>query len=156
MGISIYDLGLASSYGGQHGYSSFLPTYNGGTALNILPNGLQFSFSGSAMQVADLSFSGTPVVLLGGEQYAVALEPAVTTSGIYWGRSNIGTSDTTLGQAYYYSTPSYISTPGVYSALYGGIEQFSLAVNQVPEPTIMALMGAGIALSGVLIRRRKA
>ena len=32
----------------------------------------------------------------------------------------------------------------------------SLAVTVTPEPTTMALMGAGIALTGLLIRRRKA
>jgi len=36
------------------------------------------------------------------------------------------------------------------------IDNFQLTMASVPEPTIMALTGAGIAMTGLLIRRRKA
>jgi hypothetical protein len=156
MGIALYDLGPTSGYSVTT-FSSFYPSYNGGGA-NLLPAGLQFTYNGGGtLQVADLSFAGstTPITLQANEEYAVALEPTSSPVGFYWSRSG-STGTPAYGEAYRYTTPTYISPPGVYSALNGGIREFSLAVNQVPEPTIMALMGAGIALSGVLIRRRKA
>jgi hypothetical protein len=156
MGIALYDLGPAGGYTVST-TSNFLPSYNGGGA-DLLPAGLQFDFSGGATeQTADLQFSGTPITLNANEEYAVALEPSTSPINMLWYRSGaVGTPS--YGQAYRYATATWAPN-GSYTAINGGIREFGLAVNKVggvPEPTIMALMGAGIALTGMMIRRRKA
>jgi len=153
VGIAIYDLGPASGYTVSSS-SYFLPSYNGGGA-DLLPARLQFDdpgFSGSS--VFDLAFTGNAITLQAGEEYAFALEPSAAPSNLNWTRSgSVGTPS--YGEAYRYTTQTWAPN-GSYTAINGGIREFGLAVNQVPEPTIMALMGAGIALTGMLIRRRQA
>jgi hypothetical protein len=150
VGVFLFDLGPASGYTTATS-ATFIPTYNGGVA-NLLPGGLQFTYNagaGGAQNIAQASFSGTPINLLANEEYVVALEPTVSPS-MQWTRSgNVGTPPY---QGYRYN--QFGGSLGEYGAINGSIREFSLAVTLVPEPTIMALMGAGIALTGVLIRRR--
>jgi hypothetical protein len=154
LGIELFDLGPASGYTVATS-STFTPSYNGGAA-NLLPNGLQVSYAasgGGALNTAQVSFTGNAVNLLSGEEYAVALEPTAAPS-MQWSRSGAIANLTYQGYRYNQFGSGSTAT-GQYGAINGGIRTFSLAVTLVPEPTIMALMGAGIALTGVLIRRRK-
>jgi PEP-CTERM motif len=152
LGLFIFDLGPASAYTVATS-STFTPSYNGGAA-NLLPNGLQFTYNGGAagaLNIADANFTGTGINLLAGEEYAVALEPTANPA-MQWSRS--GAVVNPPDQEYRYN--QFGGTIGQYGALNGAVRVASLAVTVTPEPTTMALMGAGIALCGLLIRRRKA
>jgi hypothetical protein len=154
LGLYLFDLGSSSSYTVATG-STFTPSYNPGGDANLVPSGIQFTYNGGAsgvLNVADVNFTGTGITLLANEEYAVALEPT-STPALQWSRSG-SLSPNPPDQGYRYNAQTWAVDK--YSAINGGIRVFSLAVTTVPEPTIMALMGAGIALSGVLIRRRKA
>jgi hypothetical protein len=153
VGVFIFDLGPASGYTVATS-STFTPSYNGGAA-DLLPAGLQFTYNGGAAgaaNIADANFTGTGISLQAGEEYAVAIEPTVSPS-MYWTRSG-ALSPNPPDQIYRYN--QFGGTIGQYGALNGAIRVASLAVTVTPEPTTMALMGAGIALTGLLIRRRKA
>jgi len=153
LGVFIFDLGPASGYTVATS-STFTPSYNGGAA-DLLPSGLQFTYNagdGGTLNIADANFTGTGINLLAGEEYAVALEPTANPS-LQWSRSGL-LSPNPPDQGYRYN--QFGGGTGQYGAINGTIRVFSLAVTVVPEPTVMALMGAGIALTGVLIRRRKA
>jgi hypothetical protein len=152
LGLFIFDLGPASGYTVATS-STFTPSYNGG-APDLLPSGLQITYNGGAggtLNIASASFTGTGINLLAGEEYAVALEPTASPS-MQWSRS--GAVASPPDQIYRYN--QFGGTIGQYGALNGAVRVASLAVTVTPEPTTMALMGAGIALTGLLIRRRKA
>ena len=153
LGLFIFDLGPASGYSVATS-STFTPSYNGGAA-DLLPSGLQFTYNGGAagaLNIADANFTGTGINLVAGEEYAVALEPTASPS-MQWSRSG-SLSPNPPDQVYRYN--QFGGTIGQYGAINGSIRVASLAVTVTPEPTTMALMGAGIALTGLLIRRRKA
>jgi hypothetical protein len=167
LGVALYDLGPSSSYV-QAGNASFIPGYNpGSTAVNKLPyttsgglwtGEITFNFdgnNGTAGKVSELSFSGTAINLVANEEYALELLPTTVPSGgqTQWWRGNPG--NVTVGQSYRYGDAGS-SANGGYGGINGLVREQSFAITLVPEPTIMALMGMGLVMTGMFIRRRKA
>ncbi len=147
--IEIYDLGAYPA----SGYPATSASYTPGSLTDLLPVGAQFTYNGGAsgaQNVAELTFSGADAITLNaGELYAFQIDPTTSTAS-YWARDGVQTVN---GQAYRMNQFS----SGDMGAINGAIRDFGFAitVTSVPEPATMSLFGAGIALIGVLIRRRK-
>jgi hypothetical protein len=141
--VFLYDLGPFSSYV-QSGGASYTP----GTSL--LSPGLQFTYNGGAsgaLNVAQLTFSGADAVALNpNEEYLFAIQPTAATVS-FWSRGG-GSTTGLYGQAYRDAGASY-------GAINGGVREFGLAIDVVPEPASMTLMGLGTLAGLMFIRRRK-
>ncbi|MGD0745574.1 MAG: PEP-CTERM sorting domain-containing protein [Verrucomicrobiota bacterium] len=161
--ISLYDLGSAlGGYPAVPGQMNFVPTTLSRSQVDLLAAGDQFTYYGTSGQTLYTLTTGENVSLLANEVYAIALDPTASASGTWWVRGGTPSASYSIGEGwnadsatYAYAYQNFEGKAGPYSA---GARNFDTAVtvSSVPEPTVMGLMGTGIALGGMLIRRRKA
>ncbi|MGA9778940.1 MAG: PEP-CTERM sorting domain-containing protein [Verrucomicrobiia bacterium] len=174
--VELYDLGSlggtanglgGAAQGGVFGptpvvpsQDNFVPTTLAQSQVNLLSAGDQFVFGGVASGQSLFTLTPTETVtLLPNEVYALALDPTANADGTWWVRGGTPSASYSVGEGwntdsatYAYAYQNFEGKSGPYSS---GGRNLDTAVTLVPEPTIMALMGVGVAFTGMLIRRRK-
>ncbi len=168
--IELYDLGTLAAFQASSGMGGAYPAVSPNAQRiifgnNLLTAGDSFHFSGSASDSLYTLTTDETINLLAGEVYAVSLDSQGGTASTFWTRGGLANSQYNTGMGWntdwtsnalsyqdFEGKTGTLGTDGVNS----GTRNMDLAINVVPEPAIMSLMGAGIALCGILFRRRKA
>ncbi len=171
--VELYDLGAypASGYptvpqqinslgnGGSGGANLLAWTFNAGTYTSTYD---QFTFYGAGSGVQDLvtltfgNLDGN-VQLQAGELYMLSLDPTANADNTWWVRGGVPVSAYNTGMGYNedgnYGMQNFEGKSGSGNPN-SGLRDFDTAVDVVPEPCTMTLLGLG-AVALTSLRRRK-